>query len=300
MEITIQKAKEFIQIIGDNGSVITLYAWQVILIASICVAFWLAVYVLMGIGLYVMGKNRNIPRPYLSFVPFARYYYMGKVAGQTQIFGKKIKNLGLVIAITAAVTTVLNFLYNLRVYFPLIYTLSQGNSVVFILNDVGELVTNSYGYEWNNAILVLSEIAYYISYFGDILLVFLKIMVYIELFKKYSPEHYFLYSILCIFFPIDGIFVFCLRKKVAVNFNDYLKERFMRMQGTFMGHRPTPPDNPFREFGERGDNDPGDPFADFANEKNEHKDDIFEERKYQKPSDENEPFSEFNDDNDKK
>lgn len=300
MEIIVQKAPEFIQIISETGDVITFYAWQAILIASICVAFWLAVYALMGIGLYVMAKNRNISRPYLGFIPFARYYLMGVIAGETRFFGKKVKNVGLIIAILTAVTFVLSILYNLKEYFPLISVLASGNQVVFTLTEAGELATNSFSVDWSTSVLVLAEIAYYINYILEVVLIFLNIMVYIELFKKYTPEHYFLYSILCIFLPIDGIMVFSLRKRAAVNFNDYLKERFMRMQGTFVGNRPNPPDNPFREFGERGDNDPGDPFAEFSTEKKESANDPFTEQFAEKSKDIDEPFGEFTDDNDKK
>lgn len=285
MEITIQNAPELIQMINERGDVITFYAWQAITLLAISVAFWLTVYVLMGVGLFVMGKKRNFARPWLGFVPFVRYYFMGKLAGETRFFGKKVKNIGLFVAIVSAVTTILNLLYNVKEFYPLISVFLSGTPIVFTANEAGQLITTSFNYEYAPFITILADIAYYVNYFADILLIFLKIMLYIELFKKYSPEHHFLFAILCIFLPIDGIMVFIMRKKVAVNFNDYLKERFMRMQGTFSGHRPTPPDNPFREFGGRGENDPGDPFADFSSEKKTKTED---------------PFSEFDEESNKK
>lgn len=52
-----------------------------------------------------------------------------------------------------------------------------------------------------------------------------------------------------------------------VNYNDYVKEQYMRMQGMYAPPRENPPDNPFREFGGRGENDPGDPFSEFGGKK---------------------------------
>ena len=51
-----------------------------------------ALFVLKGIGLYTIGKRENIPNGYLAFIPFASYYYMGKIIGipVTVLFGNHV------------------------------------------------------------------------------------------------------------------------------------------------------------------------------------------------------------------
>ena len=40
----------------------------------------LVLYILQGVGLYEMGKRLNLNNPWLSFVPFANVYALGRIA----------------------------------------------------------------------------------------------------------------------------------------------------------------------------------------------------------------------------
>lgn len=262
--IIIQRAKETVQILYKNGVVITFYGWQLILVAALSAAFTLTVYFLMGFGLRRMALNRNLKYPWMGFIPFARIYYIGVIAGESRFFGRKVKNAGLIAMIITAALFVVEGFYRVVSYYPILVMFSRGEAITLTVTESGNLAVP---WQWNDAVNVMYNIAYYLKYFLDLALLFVNIMLYMDLFKKYSPARYFLFALLTVLLPIGGIFVFALRNKPAINFSDYIKERYMRMQGTFTGPRPTPPDNPFREFGERGDNDPGDPFAEFGQEK---------------------------------
>ena len=65
----------------------------------IAIGVFVALTVLQGFGLYRMAKNRNIKRKWLSFVPFANVYMIGKVAGQCSFFGHKMKRAWLYVLI---------------------------------------------------------------------------------------------------------------------------------------------------------------------------------------------------------
>ena len=55
----------------------------------------LVLFVLQGFGLYAMAKKREMKNKWLAFVPLASVWYMGKLAGACDGFGKKMKRPGL-------------------------------------------------------------------------------------------------------------------------------------------------------------------------------------------------------------
>lgn len=55
----------------------------------------LAVYILKGIGLYTIAKNQGDENAWLSFIPFARKYQQGELAGEIQLKNKSISRPGI-------------------------------------------------------------------------------------------------------------------------------------------------------------------------------------------------------------
>ena len=72
---------------------------------------WLALFVLQGVGLFVMGKRREMKNKWLAFVPFVNIYYMGKLAGECGFFGHKMKNAGLYAMIAQMLGTLFTCTY---------------------------------------------------------------------------------------------------------------------------------------------------------------------------------------------
>ena len=52
-----------------------------------------------GIGMTVMAKKVGMKHSWLAFLPFANTWYAGKLAGETQLFGQKMKRVGLYAAL---------------------------------------------------------------------------------------------------------------------------------------------------------------------------------------------------------
>ena len=90
----------------------------------------IALFVLKGIGLYTIGKRENIPNGYLAFIPFASYYYMGKIIGPVKLFGYRLKNIGLLLSLLYFFTFATGIAYDALYY---------GNTLKYLL-QTGTLV----------------------------------------------------------------------------------------------------------------------------------------------------------------
>ena len=262
--------KPYIQILLEDGTIGTLSFTQLFITAGIMLAVMLALYVLMGVGLMTMAKRREMKNSYLAFIPFARYYLVGKLIGKSRLFGKPIKNIGVLAVVTSACTFGLMAIYYIASYLPIILAVFQGATVVIESTVEGTFYS---GFSFSseaikkafNITISVSSILHTIL---DLVNFFVMLEIYSELFKKYAPERYFLFAFIAILTGCGGIIVFALRNKKAIDYNEYIKERFMKMRGDYLNtSRPNPPDDPFREFAKKGDYDPGDPFQEFSNSK---------------------------------
>lgn len=267
MQIILQKSNELLQIIFQDGTTLVIYAWQAIALFCISAAVFVALYLLMGFGLRRMAINGGVKLPWLAFVPLARYYLAGRIAGASRLFGKKMKNAGFWLAIVATVYFVLDALLRYFNYYPIAAMFFRGDIVVFERLEIGWGYTADFVY--NDGVKIFMQVGSYLNLVASLLYYFFFILVFMQIFKKFNPRNYFTFSLLTFFgmlfgFSVASIIVFTQRNKKAVNYNDYLKEQYMRMQGMYAPPRENPPDNPFREFGGRGENDPGDPFSEFG------------------------------------
>lgn len=278
--IILQKGNILLQINTESGTMVV-YAWQAIVLLCVAAAIALALYLLMGFGLLIMAKNNGVKHGWLGFLPFLRYFIAGRIAGATRVFGKKMKNPGFWLAIISLILFVCGAVNLYLRYYPLGYAFFKGDVVEFIPVETG-------GYIYTSA--CLKDFAYYpyeqtymqvwtwLSLPFQLAEIFFFVLTFMQLFRKFNPRNYFTFILISFFGEILGIslaslIVFTQRNKKAVNYNDYLKEQYMRMQGMYAPPRETPPDNPFREFGARGENDPGDPFAEFGEQKQNPSDD---------------------------
>ena len=78
---------------GDAAVTILLTVYLVVL--ALILAFALASYIFHSIGLYTIGKRMGREHPWLAFIPFARDYFHGELAGEIPLKNKSIKNPGI-------------------------------------------------------------------------------------------------------------------------------------------------------------------------------------------------------------
>ena len=98
--------------------------WSQLFTYSIGIGFfvWLTLFILQGVGLYTMAKKREMQKAWLSFIPFANIWYLGKLAGECYSFGHKVKRVGifaLVAQVVATLLTVATIASEVYLYVPL-------------------------------------------------------------------------------------------------------------------------------------------------------------------------------------
>lgn len=288
----------------------------VITIMAIILAVAIALYVLRSIGVYVLAKRQDVKHAFLAWIPFVWIYPVCLIIGKVRIFGNTFKRLALLFTILFCLAEVITLVTEIISYYPLMGNLLIGNKEIFVVDAIKafkesahyEIVepyhfATGYGifhysdgsfiYPFSNAtevaILKALDIMGYFSLVFDIASIVITINVYIALFRKFWPQHFILATVLS-FLGLFSPFVFAIRKKEEINYQEYLQARYNARYGMYGApygnsygnpyqggaQRQTPPDNPFSEFAERGEVDPGDPFKEFSEDK--------------------EPFSEFDKD----
>lgn len=65
------------------------------IIMLVCAIFALLSYILKGIGMYTMAKRQGMDYAWLAFIPFARTYLHGELAGSIRLKNKSIQNPGI-------------------------------------------------------------------------------------------------------------------------------------------------------------------------------------------------------------
>ncbi len=65
------------------------------IVMLVCVIFALISYILRGIGMYTIAKRQGMDYAWLAFVPFARTYLHGELAGSIRLKHKSIQNPGI-------------------------------------------------------------------------------------------------------------------------------------------------------------------------------------------------------------
>jgi len=98
------------------------FIWLVAIVVSI------VSYVLKGLGILNMSKARGLSNGWLGFIPYARNYQLGKVAGEIELGDKKITNMGLWMLLAPILYTavfVIGYLIVFVPYFISIFTMAE-------------------------------------------------------------------------------------------------------------------------------------------------------------------------------
>ena len=80
---------------GMSDSVFAAFMSIYLIIFMVALIFWIVEYVFFAIGLYTIAKRMGKNYPWLAFIPFARKYLHGELAGTIELKAKKIKNPGI-------------------------------------------------------------------------------------------------------------------------------------------------------------------------------------------------------------
>lgn len=207
--------------------------------AAVAVAVWLALFILQGVGLYKMAKNVGLRNKWLAFVPFGDLFFMGKLSGSSEIFGRKMKRPGLYAMLASIGSSV--------------FCIAAAVAEALLFTKYGSfIVENEQGYQWVN----LSGFGLYVYNFYrfsdffigifELVYIILLLILLMGLYKRYYAKGYLLLSWLGLFLPVSRyIVVFVLRKNKNRPYEEYLRQRreeFLRRQSQ----------NPYGAYGPYG------------------------------------------------
>ena len=280
----------------DKQAVGVLNPGVVITIAVIVLLAMATLYVLRSIGLYTLSKKLNIKLAWFSFVPCLWMYTLCKIVGKSKFFNTTIDRLALVFTIIFSVISVSGFLCNFLKFFPYVMVYLQGGPLGLwtSLDTFGIGVIEGANYQFINyfdtpIINKLIQVLDYVSMFSGILDIVIVVAIFFPFFRKFWPEHYVLAGMMS-FFGFFGIFAFVVRKKEAVNFEQYMRNKYYGGYGNPYGNpynnpnyrqgqngfgggqyytNQSPKESPFSEFEE---NSKDEPFSEFSSNKNDQED----------------------------
>lgn len=276
-------------------------AWEVYLILGIALAVILAFYALRSIGLYVLAKRQNVEHAFIAWIPCVWIFTACKIIGNVKLFNRPFTKLALIFCIIFSAAEVITLAYNFLIYFPIVGNFLAGRPIIladgaeglregyeawtsniYVYTGVGaDKFINPYGVTGIIVVEKILNVLSFLSLFLDLASIFITITVYVNLFRKFWPQHYILATILSamgIFAP----FIFMIRKREPIDYMTYIRSRYnygpYGMYGTPYGNpyggnpygggaTQKQPEHPFEEYAEKGEVDPGDPFEEFNEDK---------------------------------
>lgn len=100
---------------------------------SVGAAVALAEYILYGIGLHGMARQAGMENEWMAFVPFARKYLQGKIAGPITLRGKTMKEPGIwMILLPFAIGMITGFAAGLTLILAVAGILAGSNTVIVL------------------------------------------------------------------------------------------------------------------------------------------------------------------------
>ena len=246
---------------------------------------YLILLVFGGIGLNKLAKKQGLKHRWMAFLPFFNTYYAGKLAGETQFFGQKMKRVGLYAMISEILYVALQlfvFVAVIMYFFPEYLTLVVENGEM-----KGE--PNDSMPAWIMPAIDYGRLVAYLLWF--FVIVFFCVL-YVSFFRKYYARGPILLAFLSAVLPFRGFTIFAVRNNAPVDYNDYIRRRTQAyMRGNGYNQPPYSPYGPGNGGYGSGGPQNDDPFEGFGGPSGGSS-----SGSSSSPSSDDDPFSEFGDD----
>lgn len=247
-------------------------AYRQAMLIGLCIAagIYLVCLVMGGIGMHVMAKKRGMKGSWMAFLPFLNTLYAGKLAGETNFFGKKVKWMG-------GAAALLEFAHvGLSVFsFYILFSFMRPEYCDPITTADGlfggaEFVSSKLpvGMRWMLTADTVCEILTYVFY---LFLLLAMCMMFYSFFRKYYARSPFIMMFLSALLPFRGFVIFAVRNNTPVDYDAWMRQRmeeFSRRQqqgrpGNYGGYGGY--SGPQDGSGTYGDSAQGnEPFSDFG------------------------------------
>ena len=243
---------------------------------------YLILLVFGGIGLSKLAKKQGLKHRWMAFLPFLNTYYAGKLAGETQFFGQKMKRVGLY----AMISEILYVGLQLFVLIAVIISFFPQYRILELEDGILSGVPNEDAMPaWIMPAIDYGSLVAYLLWF--FVIVFFCVL-YVSFFRKYYARGPILLAFLSAVLPFRGFTIFAVRNNAPVDYNDYIRRRtqaYMRNNGY------QPPYGPGNGGYGSGGPQNDDPFEGFGGPSGGSS-----SGSSSSPSSDDDPFSEFGDD----
>lgn len=193
--------------------------WVSLIVSGLCFAI---VYIFQSVGLFIIAKREGYRNRWMAFIPFFNTYYIGVCGQKNKFFNLNTKIIAMVTAILEFVViaiSVLDLVVQIQVT-P--YLESHGGTMQFQEN-FNALRPDLLWARWCYTYLYLVALPLELVYdFG-------LILILTCFFQTYAARRYFLFTITSIFFPVQGILIFAVRKNKGMRYADYMRAVHERM-----------------------------------------------------------------------
>lgn len=173
---------------------------------AILVGFGIAIadYILRGISLYTIAKREGREYPWLAFVPFARKYLQGELAGVIVLKDRKIKNPGIWLVAMPFIAGIVS-----SIFYGILCAITFG-----ILISMDYMVTDfSVGGVFGILVLIFIMLVWTLVYNAAYKLLY--VLVDKQIFGKFTSENMaVIHAVLSVFLPLyEVICLFVMRNK---------------------------------------------------------------------------------------
>ena len=255
---------------------------------------YLILLVFGGIGLNKLAKKQGLKHRWMAFLPFFNTYYAGKLAGETQFFGQKMKRVGLY----AMISEILYVALQLFVFAAVIISFFPEYLTLVVENGELKGEPNDSMPAWVQPAITYGSLVAYLLWF--FVIVFFCVL-YVSFFRKYYARGPILLAFLSAVLPFRGFTIFAVRNNAPVDYNDYIRRRTQAyMRGNGYNQPPYGPYGPGNSgYGSGGPQNGPDPFEGFGGPSggNYGASGGSSSGSSSSPSSDDDPFSEFGDDN---
>ncbi len=189
---------------------------------------YLILLVFGGIGLNRLAKKQGLKQRWMAFLPFFNTYYAGKLAGETQFFGQKMKRVGLYAMISEILYVGLQLFVlvaDIISFFPEYRILELENGILSGVRNEEAMPA------WIMPAIDYGSLVAYLLWF--FVIVFFCVL-YVSFFRKYYARGPILLAFLSAVLPFRGFTIFAVRNNAPVDYNDYIRRRtqaYMRSNG---------------------------------------------------------------------
>lgn len=183
-----------------------------LIILLVCLVFYLVSYILKAVGVYTMAKRQGMDYPWLAFVPFARTYLQGELAGSITLKKKTVKNPGIwYLALPFIFSAVITVFYIIFIgvvgvsTFMAVANVSSGNGTSAASIGVGSII----------GLIVCLLLFVIVTVIYEAIYKVLAILINYQILKRFTTRNMSIaHSVLCATVPMyEPICLFIMRNK---------------------------------------------------------------------------------------